>query len=456
MQGDRWGLTPTFLACGQLLSAVFLLVGFLLPGDCQGGSAPEVLRIRYFSGPRKTRIVLDLSQAASYEVREIDNPCRLVVNLPRCTFAQSASIVLEDGLVERIRRNPGKTRAQVVLDLVEKSDFHSFSLPGSTGKPHRVVLDILRPEKKLPAPPIPASVPAAPDSERPFVVVIDPGHGGLDPGAVRNKTEEKDVVLAVSRELVRLLNSLPGYQAVLTRQGDYYPSLGRRVEIAAEKHGDLFLSVHCNTHKKKAIQGMEVYFLSLQGATNREAGELADKENAADLVGLDQLRENDDWVVGILMDMRMTRILHQSARLADHLLESAEASQVVNKRKAKQAGFQVLKSLAMPSALVEIAYLSNSRDFKLLKSKKGKDQLALVLAEGIVSWRNDRSGLALLKGDSSTVWAQEYAVRKGDSLWGLAHRHRTTIQEIFTRNQLHSEALTVGQVLRLPRGVLER
>jgi len=234
------------------------------------------------------------------------------------------------------------------------------------------------------------------EETRPFVVVIDPGHGGLDPGAIRGSVREKDVVLEVSLELARLLNDLPGYQAVLTREADYYPSLGRRVELATEHNGDLFLSVHCNTHKRKQVGGMEVYFLSLQGATDREAQELADKENAADLVGLDSRQQYDDLVVSVLMDMRMTMVLQESARLAEQLLFTADASAVVKKRKAKQAGFQVLRSLAMPSALVEIAYLSNSEDMKILKNSEGRAQLAAVLAEGVVAWRHDETGLALL------------------------------------------------------------
>ena len=198
---------------------------------------------------------------------------------------------------------------------------------------------------------------------------------------------------------------------------------------------------------------MEVYFLSLQGATDREARELADKENAADLVGLAFRESYDDLVLSILMDMRMTMVLHESARLSRELLMAAEASEVIKKRKAKQAGFQVLRSLAMPSALVEIAYLSNADDRKVLSNNEGRDQLAVMLAEGIVNWRHDQNGLALLKNGEPTLWAKQYAVQKGDSLWNLAHRFGTTIQEISSRNQLQSAALMVGQVLHLPQGI---
>ncbi len=440
-----------------LIAGVVVFWGICLaawPALAEGG--PEVLRIRFFSGPDKTRVVLDLDRPASFEVREISSPDRLVINLPRCTFAHSSSIPVGDDLIRRIRRNPGKNRAQVVLDLTGEVQFKTFSIPPGNNRNHRVVLDILKPEDPTKAAPVVALKPVERMmDDRIFTVVIDPGHGGLDPGAIRGKIQEKDVVLDVSLELARLLNSLPGYRAVLTRDADYYPSLGRRVEMAAEKNGDLFLSVHCNTHKRKKVGGMEVYFLSLQGATDREAQELADKENAADLVGLDSTERYDDLVVNILMDMRMTMVLHESARLAEQLLQSADASAVVKKRKAKQAGFQVLRSLAMPSALVEIAYLSNTDDMKVLSSDEGRHKLAAVLAEGVVAWRHDQAAVALLKSDKPLPWHQQYAVRQGDSLWGLARRCGTTIQEITHRNQLQSGALMVGQVLRLPQGIEE-
>ncbi|MCP4292866.1 MAG: LysM peptidoglycan-binding domain-containing protein [bacterium] len=426
-----------------------------ISGGLRAAPGPEVLQIRYFSGPEKTRVVLDLSSSASYEVREINSPHRVAVNLPGFSFSNSASIVVQDNLVHAIRCNPGPSRSQVVLDLVKSSDFKVFSLPATSSLPYRVVLDVFGEQtetKSVIAQPSsqPSSVTMRPGLNELFTVVIDPGHGGLDPGAVRKGFQEKDIVLKVCLELANLIDSIPGYRAVLTRSGDYYPNLGRRVEIAREVRGDLFLSVHCNTHRKKDIKGMEIYFLSLQGATDRQASELADKENAADLIGLDPEKPSDDWVMRILMDMRMTAVLHESARLSEHILMAADASQIAQKRKAKQAGFQVLKSLAMPSALVELAYLSNESDQKNLVSVKGQKLYARVLADGLLSWRHDLRGEAVLAQKNRVIWRENYSVRKGDSLWALASRFDTTIDEIKSHNLLQSASLAVGQILRLP------
>jgi N-acetylmuramoyl-L-alanine amidase len=460
-------------------AAVFLLL-FILGGA--GGvlgasdSGPEVLRIRHFTGPDYTRVVLDLSRPCSFEVQEVQEPRRLAVRVRKGSFRLDGSIPVGDGLVRRIRSTSGDDQAQVVIDLDRDFTFKSFSLPAADGRPDRVVVDVFRSAgKKRPAAPVPVIAEnPAPEEERrqaeappaispqrktgkPFTVVIDPGHGGLDPGAIRGKgsqtIQEKDVVLDVSREMARIIDSLPGYQAVLTRKTDYYPSLGRRVEIARQKEGDLFISVHCNTHRKSSVAGMEVYFLSLQGATDREARELADKENAADLVGLDSRTHTDDMVMNILMDLKMSQVLHESSRLADHLLEAAERSDVVQSRKAKQARFQVLRNLAMPSALVEIAYLSNEGDRKVLRSAEGRVKIAETLVEGILSWQRDQEALARLGRQVPESWTRQYSVRRGDSLWDLAKRHNTTVVEITRRNNLNSRSIMVGQVLRLPEGV---
>ena len=201
--------------------------------------------------------------------------------------------------------------------------------------------------------------------------------------------------------LARLINALPGYRAQLTRSCDYGMELWQRVDFARRKEGDVFISVHCNTHPRTAVSGMEVYFLSLQGATDREARELADKENAAQLVGLDPASRPDYLVMDILMDLRMSQVLHQSAALSERLVTAAKSSSVLGGRKVKQAGFHVLKSLAMPSALVEVAYLSNPWDRKLLADMSNRRKIAMVLVEGILDWRRDQQEGWLLAGHAN-------------------------------------------------------
>jgi N-acetylmuramoyl-L-alanine amidase len=458
---------PRTCRSGKVFSRITLLWCLLLmvPGGAMAGPGPEVVRIRHFSAPDHTRVVLDLSGPGSFEIVRVANPDRIAVNVFGATFAASGSIAVGDGLVKGIRRNAGTSRAQVVLDLTARSEFRSFSLPADQGRPHRVVVDILRngrPAAKPAAAKAPGSrsvrkadsrppEPALKPAPRPFRVIIDPGHGGLDPGATRGKVREKDVVLDISRELARLINAIPGYRAELTRQNDYGLELWQRVDFARRKEGDLFLSIHCNTHPRKNVSGMEVYFLSMRGATDREAKELADKENAAQLVGLDPGERPDDLVVDILMDLQMSRVMHESSRLAGHLLTAADEGGVVQGRKVKQAGFHVLKSLAMPSALVEVAYLSNRDDRRILQDKGSRQKIAASLLQGILQWRKDGQALARLQGEKPDTWTRRYTVAKGDNLWRLARRHGTTVTEISRRNNLDSGAILVGQRLTLPQ-----
>ena len=269
----------------------------------------------------------------------------------------------------------------------------------------------------------------------------------MDPGAIRGGLREKDVVLGVARELARIIDARPGFRSELTREGDYFVSLGQRVEIAGRKGGDLFLSIHANTNRKSTLHGMEVYFLSLKGATDREARELADKENAADMVGLAPADRRDDAVLSILMDLRMSRVLDESSRLSHQILGAARRSDCVDARKVKQAGFQVLRTLAMPAALVEVAYLSNREDRRLLSSPEGRRRLAETIAEGVFVHLGAPDAVAA----AESGWTIDYRVRRGDTLWELARAHGTTIDEIRSRNRLNSSRLNVGQRLKLPQ-----
>ncbi len=540
---------PRLAAVSQRGSGVLaLLLVFACLGGAGGATAaggPRVLHVRHFSAPDHTRIVLDLDRAASFEVRRVEDPDRIAINIPGAVFDNGTDREIGDDLVRSLRCNVREDRAQIVIDLVGRRDFRAFSLAPAAGKPDRIVIDILRGNATpqpvavagrpvardtvpadakvdggVPAPaeassPVvaaaaarevplvdevatgadtaaadagggataggplaagPGAGEAAADADtaiggsdagtsgdaggpvEPFVVVVDPGHGGDDPGAIRGNLMEKDICLDIGREVARQLRRLPGYRVVLTRERDRFLALGKRVEIARREKGDVFVSIHCNTHPQPSVSGTEVYFVSLQGATDREARELADKENAAGLVGLAPGEEHADLVVDILMDLKMTRVLQDSGRLAASLLTATDHTGVVQGRRVKQAGFAVLKTLAMPSALVELAYLSNADDARLLADAGGRRQLASALVAGIEDWRagtvpqHGRATQTVVARVADDRWDTVYKVRNGDSLWELAARYGTTMNEIARRNNLNDRQreLLIGQRLHLP------
>jgi len=150
------------------------------------------------------------------------------------------------------------------------------------------------------------------------------------------------------------------------------------------------------------------------------------------------------------MDLHMTQVLKESARLSHHILDAGKASGVVTGRTVKQARFQVLKSLAMPSALIEVAYMSNGDDMRVMKDRQGRMDLAAVVVKGVRAWRRDEPAILQMAGGSKPSWNDRYRVRRGDSLWGIARQHGTTVIEITRHNNLSSGAINVGQVLKLP------
>lgn len=501
------------------LTLLWLGVGLCSPAlaGTAKARATVVRQVRTWTAPDHTRIVLDLSGPAAYEVRRVTDPDRVAVNVAGARFASTSALTVGDGLVVRVRRNALRGRAQLVIDLGGAGEIRHFRLPAANGRPHRIVVDVFRPVV-VAAPPVGSGVSVtadtartglvtggdsgavaevAPDSGGPpevvgtpvlvegnperaqgspspaapavtaelpdrtaavmptrlFTVIIDPGHGGMDPGAIRSGVQEKDITVEVARELARQIAAIPGCRVVLTRDGDYFVSLAERVRIARRERGDVFVSLHCNTHPRTSTDGMEVYFLSLQGATDREAQELADKENASDMVGLPPDEAYDDSVLSILMDLRMARVLDQSSRLAEAILQSARGSNLIGARRVKQARFQVLRSLAMPSALVEMAYLSNAGDRTVLNVAAGRRRLAGLVAEGVLSWRGGQApsaGEGVPLAGAGDAWRRRYRVRRGDTLWDLARRHGTTIAEICRRNSLPAAEIRTGQSLRLP------
>jgi len=428
-------------ACLPIL-CMFLLVWCELVPCAQAGV--EVRKIRFWTSPGSTRVVLDLSGPVSYDLRRVSHPERIAINIADATFREDGTIVVGNGAIRRIRRNATAGKAQVVLDLIANLDHRHFFIPADENRPDRIVIDVLRRERD--PGPGPMAKPE-PNGTGPIVtVIIDPGHGGMDPGAIRAGVREKDVVLGIAAELARLLNARTGYTAVSTREGDYFVSLAERVQFAERSEGNLFLSIHANTSDNTSASGMDAFFLTLEKATDSEAQALADKENAADRMGLSPEQRQDD-VLSILMDLRMNRIIAQSGHLAEHLLGAARRDGPVVGRQVRQAGFHVLRTLAMPAVLVEVAYLSNSADRKLLSSREGQRKLARVLMQGVVNHVDD---VMRIPATEPQDWITRYRVRDGDTLWSLANRFATSVPEILERNGMTSDRLAVGQTLLLP------
>jgi N-acetylmuramoyl-L-alanine amidase len=375
------------------------LAGLLIASTA---SAAELRDLRLWEGPESTRVVLDLDGPVDHKMFTLSGPERVVVDIDRMSERALARLetITGTGVVERVRGGPRKNGVRIVLDVRDRVFATSFALPPGDDYGHRLVVDLAHPG--MPTPPAAAataaSVPepvAMPEAvappansailrSKPVVIAIDPGHGGEDPGAKgRSGLLEKDVALKVSRKLAKLINDQPGMRAVLTRQGDYFLGLRERVNIARKHQADLFVSVHCNAFTRRDLRGSAVYVLSNGGASSEHARWLAQKENAADLVGGVHLHGKDNELAAVLIDLSQGATMEASFDVGSRILGSLGKVNRLQKREIQQAGFAVLKAPDIPSVLVETAFITNDEEEKLLASSAFQDKLARQIFAGV-------------------------------------------------------------------------
>ncbi|MFH1690038.1 MAG: N-acetylmuramoyl-L-alanine amidase [Candidatus Eisenbacteria bacterium] len=422
------------------LAAVSAAVVLATPLVALAGA--EVSAVRYWTAPDHTRVVVDLTTEASYSTRVLTDPDRVVVLIVGGSIgdAQVATPV-GDGLVDCVRLNQLSAGTQVVVDLTAASAHTVFPLMPYMHKPNRVVIDVFHRDRPSAAP---VERPESAEDGRPRVVIIDPGHGGEDPGTLGNgKLKEKDVVLDIGKKLAALLRSRGGYDVHLTRDGDYFVRLAKRKEIANVKHGDVFISIHANSAPSKRADGTEIFYVSPRGASDQAARELADRENAADLVG-GVSPDADADVLSILVDLKMSDSVQKSNDLAGLVgdeLGKARVSECV----AKQAGFLVLKSLAMPSILVEVGFLTNSSDVDKLKRPAYRQSYAECLAAAVDRYFDRYAPVVAQHGG-------RHKVAPGETLWSIARRYDISVDDLRAYNGLDMTAtIQVDQVLTVSR-----
>jgi N-acetylmuramoyl-L-alanine amidase len=260
-----------------------------------------------------------------------------------------------------------------------------FSLTATDGIPDRIVVDVPVPQGSDDA----TQRGSRATETKPlkgYVVAIDAGHGGDDPGALGfRRLQEADVVLSIARKIKAELDAVPNVSAILTRSGDYFIPLRKRIQLARTSGADLFVSVHCNASRNHDATGTEVYFLSLTGATDEAARSLAEAENAADLVGGVPPESGDD-LLSILFDLRQNDTVRRSSELAENLVDALREEDRLTTRGVKQAGFVVLKAPEMPAVLVETAFITNPREASLLKDPQFQVKFAERLADGIEAY----------------------------------------------------------------------
>jgi len=408
-----------------MLSRLAVIIRGLLLAAAVGlpltAGAASVENVRLGQHGERTRIVLDISEPVDFQVFSLADPYRIVVDLPEMAWnASSASFQVRAGAISGLRFGlfkPGNSR--LVLDasspvLVDKA----FLLAPNDGGGHRFVIDLvptdresflasLRPPASAPAEtpsaqaaaatasppaPIPVAAPAVPmpgskpkhakDARR--VVVLDPGHGGVDPGTVALSGRfEKHLVLSYALEVRRQLQARGGYTVIMTRETDVFLPLRERVRIAHEAAADLFISIHADSIADRGIRGGAVYTLSEKGS-DAEADALAARENKSDLIAGVSLDKHDEEVVSILIELAQRETMNYSVRFANGLVPQLLRHQVPLRANPHRFGaFAVLKAPDVPSVLVELGYLTNKTDERFLLSDQARGAVARAIAAAV-------------------------------------------------------------------------
>jgi len=334
------------------------------------------------------------------------------------------------------------------LDLNEPIRSRSFTAGPNSRYGDRLVVDLQRTGSLQ-------TVKRASESYRPgrdIVVAIDPGHGGHDPGAVgKARTKEKDVVLAIARVLAARINAEPGMQAILIRDGDYYLDYRKRMDIARKNKADLYLSIHADAVDDRRPSGTTVYALSLKGASDEAARELAKRENKS--VGGVSPDDMDNVLASVLLDLSQNAALSASLDVGDDVIRELARIGKVHRRKVQTAGFIFLKSPDMPSILIETGFISNPDEEKRLKSKAHQRRIADAVLAGIRRYfyenppPDTRIAMDARRGPVRQV---KHVITRGDTLSEIAQRYKVSTADIRRANKLSNDRIRVGQTLSIP------
>ena len=395
--------------------------------------------------------MLDLSGPAEHKLLELDNPRRLVIDVTDAALrAEHDALSLDNTPIAGLRsgvRDGDDLR--LVLDLREKVRPRSFSLKATERAADRLVIDLFDVDADTAAPTVRKT--AASDDRRDIVIAIDAGHGGEDPGAIGpGRLREKDVVLEIARELERLFKAEPGFAPTLIRTGDYYISLKGRRDIARKRQADMFVSVHADAFRDARARGASVYALSTRGATSTTASYLAQRENAADLLGGVSLGDKEDTLAMTLADLSMTATLDNSLSIGDSVLGEVGKLSRLHKKQVEQAGFVVLKSPDLPSILVETGFISNPDEARKLASASYRRQVAAAIHRGIVDWFRVHPPTGTLLAWQREQGLREYTIVSGDTLSGIAQRFNTSVALLKSYNEISGNRILIGQTLRIP------
>jgi N-acetylmuramoyl-L-alanine amidase len=415
-------------------------------------SAALLKDVRMAKHNNQVRLVLDLDSNVNTHVFSLQNPHRLVIDLENTILSKSIKKDnLQNNFIRDIRFGGGvKEALRVVLDVARITKFKHFMIPGNRTQNTRMVVDISFPENSSKL----SQNQVSSDLLRDIRIVIDPGHGGKDPGAIGpNGTWESVVALAVSQRLAEQINKTQDMRAFLTRSGDNFVPLRDRMEIARERKADLFVSIHADAlDNNPRVRGASVYTLSDKGAVDEASKRLAKRENEDISIGDVSLSGKNDSFATLMMGLSQSATNEASLEIGEFVLTELSRVSSIRKKKVQQSGLLVLKSPDVPSILIETTYISNPNEEKKLKDRNFQNKLANAILKGVRNYFlvNPPEATKFAKNLQNQSRTISYIVRRGDTLSEIADLYSISLSVLRRFNQINGSNIKIGQTLQIP------
>lgn len=427
--------------------------------------ANVVKSFRVWPSPDETRVVIDLSAEADYSYFSLSGPDRLVVDLKNTSMQAKLPVTVTDSpVLKRVRKSspPNKNTYRLVFELKKGVKAELFTLSPTPGGQygHRLVIDLPHGKKTA----TPAAKPNKPTTTnkdmstvqraQEILIVIDPGHGGEDPGSIgpSRRKYEKDAVLSISRKLSAQLNAVPGIKTRMTRTGDYFVNLNRRVAIARENDAHLLISIHADAFTSPKPRGGSVFVLNTRRANTEISRWVENHEKQSEILGGSGTafvsNTNDRNVNQTLLDLQFSHSQKEGYKLATSILGEMGKVARLHNSKPINTSLAVLRSPQIPSVLVETGFISNPTEEKLLFQRAHQDKLARAITKAVVQYLKDNppEGTVFSSSSKSAV----HTVKRGESLSVIAQKYGTSTKAIMSANKLKSSGLAVGQKLKIP------
>ncbi|MEO9493853.1 MAG: N-acetylmuramoyl-L-alanine amidase [Vibrio splendidus] len=452
----------------RLISAVAMMAAVFSILFSSLVSANSLKSLRVWPSPEETRVVIDLKSEADFSYFTLSSPSRLVVDLKHTNLATKLPVVVKDSpVLSKIRKSspPDKNTYRLVFELKKSSTAELFKLSPTPGGQygHRLVIDLPHGAASKGTTTSKPSKPTVSKNinqvkrQKDILIVIDPGHGGEDPGSIGpSRKYEKNATLSISRKLAAQLNAVPGIKTRMTRNADYFVNLNRRVAIARENEAHLFISIHADAFTTPQPRGGSVFVLNTRRANTEISRWIENKEKQSELLGGSGAaftgNIDDKNVNQTLLDLQFSHSQKEGYKLATTILSEMGKVAKLHNSKPINTSLAVLRSPQIPSVLVETGFISNPTEEKLLFQRSHQDKLARAVTKAVVKYlkANPPEGIILSNATSSVGSVSQHKVSRGESLSVIASKYGTSTQTLMKFNNLKSSSLAIGQVLKIP------